>query len=546
MRGKIVNLCIGFMNLLFGALIIAFTLVVPQDPTLLTVQESFVVGYIVKGIYLVLLSIVFIDALQCYNLRTDTTFNTAYFLGIFSLSFFFIKEPIIGAFNIISGLVVLYKSIKENLVEIDSTSAISVSIVIMAITGILGVLSFTYGSIGESIKNKENEHELSYKEDYFKYITELDITEPYINVKKDGKYGYINPKGEVVLDFEYDYASPFIEITAYDKKFYVALVCEEGSSYIILKNRRPVLSYRSESDDDNLFAKNEELKNIYTNVLKQEGEIKYEIPKITDNIRRAPRVQDDSLPDGSFRYDYNDEYDFIVNQSKLGFDDEYEFAEKDNIDLRIKLETTKVDYDEESLYLFSNGNIPYYELERKTQGWFTSYGSKNPMIGKAQILDFFGDKLLLRNYNNNLNYFIDSTGQTVSEEYKDIYVCAKQERYIVRNQDDSFKIIDKEFNNVFDRQYSSINPRLIDAYIYLTLDTTSDIDFNEYGYADNMSWDLMNYDGDVLIEDVEQVYDLYYRLPTKGSKDEKYTIFINDLIDLEYNFVGDKFYKDEK
>lgn len=546
MRGKIVNLCIGFMNLLFGALIIAFTIVVPQDQTLLTVQEGFVVGYIVKGIYLVLLAIVFIDALQCYNLRTDTTFNTAYFLGIFSLSFFFIKEPIIGAFNIISGLVVLYKSIKENLVEIDSTSAISVSIVIMAITGILGILSFTYGSIGESIKNKENEHELAYKEDYFKYITELDITEPYINVKKDGKYGYINPNGEVVLDFEYDYASPFIEITAYDKKFYVALVCEEGSSYIILKNRRPVLSYRSESDDDNLHAKIEELKNIYTNVLKQEGEIKYEIPKITENIRRAPRVEDNSLPDGSYRYDYNDEYDFIVNESKLGFDDEYEFAEKDNIDLRIKLETTKVDFDKDNLYLFSNGNIPYYELERKTQGWFTPYGAKNPMIGKAQILDFFGDKLLLRNYNNNLDYFIDSTGKTVSEEYKDIYVCAKQERFIVRSKDDSFKIIDKDFNDVFERKYSSINPRLIDTYVYLTLDTTSDIDFNEYGYADNMSWDLINYDGDVLIEDVQQVYDLYYKLPSKGSKDDKYTIFINDLIDLEYSFVGDKFYLDKK
>ena len=36
MRGKIVNLCIGFMNLLFGVLVIIFTIHVPQDKTLMT------------------------------------------------------------------------------------------------------------------------------------------------------------------------------------------------------------------------------------------------------------------------------------------------------------------------------------------------------------------------------------------------------------------------------------------------------------------------------------------------------------------------------
>ena len=91
MRGKIVNLCMGFMNLLFGALIIVFTMCVPQDKTVMTVQENFVVGYIVKGIYLMMVAIACIDAFQSYNLRTGTTFNTGYIIGIFSLSFIFIK-----------------------------------------------------------------------------------------------------------------------------------------------------------------------------------------------------------------------------------------------------------------------------------------------------------------------------------------------------------------------------------------------------------------------------------------------------------------------
>ena len=49
MRGKIVNLCIGFMNILFGVLILIYTLNVPQDQTLLTVQEQAVTKIILFG-----------------------------------------------------------------------------------------------------------------------------------------------------------------------------------------------------------------------------------------------------------------------------------------------------------------------------------------------------------------------------------------------------------------------------------------------------------------------------------------------------------------
>ena len=274
MRGKIVNLCIGFMNLLFGILIVAFTMYVPQDKTLLTVQESFVVTWIVRAMYVVMALVAVIDAIQSYNHRSDTVFNTGYIIGIFTISFIFIKEPIIATFSIISGLIILFKSLKENLVELDSTAAISISIVVMAATAIIGLFTLTYSSIGQSIKNKENKNELSYKEDYFKYITELDIDEAYIHVKKDGKYGYINQNGEVKIDFIYDYASPFVEITVYDKKFHIALVCNDGSTEVILKNKRKVMSYRSESSDENYKAKLEELENIYTNTLHQTEKMK--------------------------------------------------------------------------------------------------------------------------------------------------------------------------------------------------------------------------------------------------------------------------------
>ena len=543
MRGKIVNLCIGFMNLLFGILIVAFTMYVPQDKTLLTVQESFVVTWIVRAMYVVMALVAVIDAIQSYNHRSDTVFNTGYIIGIFTISFIFIKEPIIATFSIISGLIILFKSLKENLVELDSTAAISISIVVMAATAIIGLFTLTYSSIGQSIKNKENKNELSYKEDYFKYITELDIDEAYINVKKDGKYGYINQNGEVKIDFIYDYASPFVEITVYDKKFHIALVCNDGSTEVILKNKRKVMSYRSESSDENYKAKLEELENIYTNTLHQTEKMKYEIQGITNNINRVPEYKVVSS-EYTYRYDYNEEYDLIVTQSNLGLGDKYELAKKADLNIKIPLDATYLDYDSSYLYLFSNGTIPFYEISKRTQGWFTSYGKKMPMTGKAQILDFFGERMLLKNYSNNTTYFIDSDGNILSEEYKDIYVC-NDGRYIVRTKSDSAKIINDEYENVFDAEYQVINPRFISYNLYLALDSTENIEFNDYGFPSNLNWKLVNYEGEVIFDGIEQIYDIIYELPDESNKkEENYSEFVNNIKELDYKFVGDSFYLD--
>lgn len=544
MRGKIVNLCIGFMNVLFGILVLIYTLLVPQDKTLMTVQENNVVSYILTGIYLVMFVISAIDLIQAYHLRTDTTFNTGYVIGIFAISFLFIKQPIIASFNIVSGLVVLFKSLKENLIELNSITAISVSIVVMAVTGILCVLCMSYDTIGISIKNKENKNELAYTQDYFKYITELGeaFDEPYINVKKDGKYGYINTKGENVSEFKYDYASPFVEITAYDKKFYVALVCENGSSYIILKNGRKVLSYRTESSDENYGAKIEELKDIYVNTLKQKEPMLYEIENKKE-LKTVALAYSEISSEYTFRYDYNEEYDVIVTQSNMGLGDIYELVKKEDPSIKIKLDTTYLDYDSKYLYLFSNGTIPFYETSKRTQGWYTSYGKKNSMTGKAQILDFFGDRMLLKNYNDNTVYFIDTDGNRLSDAYKDIYICSDG-RYIVRDTDTFCRIINDEYKSVFEKKYAAINTRLISKDLYLVLDSTDGIKFNDYDYA-KLNWKLMNYNGEIIFDNIEQVYDLTYELPDDNETNEKnYYEFQTELRELKYNFVGDKFYLD--
>ena len=131
----------------------------------------------------------------------------------------------------------------------------------------------------------------------------------------------------------------------------------------------------------------------------------------------------------------------------------------------------------------------------------------------------------------------------MSESYADIFVVGNG-RYIVKNLNNYFKIIDDDYNNIFEKEYAAVNTRLIEQNLYLTLDSTENIKFNDYGFA-YMNWKLLNENGDVILENIEQIYDQVFELPKTNKRYElNYYEFQDNLKELEYNFVGDKFYLD--
>ena len=542
MRGKIVNLFIGLMNILFGALIFVYTRYIPQEITELTVQELSVTKSILKAIYVFLVIVLFIDVLQYRNNRDNSKMKTGYLLGFFSSSFFIIKEPAIACFAIVAGIIIAVQALRDTVVDIESTTAISVIALVMV--GMLAsiIISIFYKNIGQSIKNKENENNLEYKSDYFKYVTELDDTSvPYINVKKDGKFGYIKPNGEVVIDFKYDYASPFVEINLYNKDFQVALVCQNRVSYVILKNERQVMSYRSESSDDDYESKYQELQDIYKNTLGQRGEMKTEITKKTDNKKTASRYEELS-EDYTYRYDYNDEYDLTVTQSNIGSNDKFDLVKKDNSSIKIRLDCANMDYDEKYLYVYSNDTIPFFDVSSRQQGWFTSYGMKISMTGQAQILDIIDGKILIKDYHKNIIYFIDEENrQRVSDEYKDIYIGNNV--YIVENEENKYMVVDKSFNKIFEEEFDTIDTQLAELGLYICANTNEAIEFNDYNFA-KMKWKLLDSNGDTMLENIEQIYQNYYKISNDKQKAyvTRYEEFLSELKKLDFNFVGDKFY----
>ena len=142
--------------------------------------------------------------------------------------------------------------------------------------------------------------------------------------------------------------------------------------------------------------------------------------------------------------DYTDKYDLIVTESTLGMPTKFELANKNDLNVRIQLDTKNMDYDDKYLYIFSNGYLPYYDVDTSRQGWFTQNGIKKETIGKAQILDFIDDKILIREYIGSTPqvYFIDSERKQVSEKYNGIFIYGdkydssrKRYRYLFKERD---------------------------------------------------------------------------------------------------------------
>ena len=547
MRGKFVNICISFLNILLGLLIIFFCLYVPQSLSDITLQENMVRTYIIYGIYGLIGIVFLLNLIEFFIHKKDGDSTKGYWLVIWTFVLIVFNSPLVGIIPLLSGFIIFNHSIKSNLVESSSTNAISIVMIVTVAICLLLTATFFYKPIGAYITRKENEGEIAYKDDYFKYIKELDLDDPYINIKKDNKYGYITPTGQIAIDFKYDYASPFVNIKVFDKNFEIALVEESGVSKIILKNEREVLTYKSESAVDNYSAKSKELQDIYYNTLKQSGDITFEIDHITNMINKVKVYENDDPDEKNYthRYHYNNDWDILITVSTLGGDDKYELINKKDPTYRFQLEAKALDYDDKYVYIFSDGTIPYYEISKQEQGWFTTIGKKITVNGKAQILDIFEDRILMKDYVRKYIYFVDknNTGNKLSQEYKAIYLMS--DKYIVKDLNNKYQVIDTDFNRVFSEEFDMIDTYLVYYGLYIVGNTSDNITFNEYNYPENMDLKLLNNDGEVMLDGIQQIYANYYQLSDEKNKNyaTRYADFINKVKELEFHFVGDKFYK---
>ncbi len=188
MRGKFVNLSLGIMNIAFGILILVFQLYVPQNLSELTIQENQVTQILNIAIKVILVIISIINIIALYSNRMEPRFKSGYQISLFALLYFILPYFVVSAFSIMAGIIIINRIIRENLIQIDSMFAISIFVLIIGLILALIILSFCYKNMGQYLYEKQNKDEQEYSEAFFKYITELDTQDVYINFKVDGKY----------------------------------------------------------------------------------------------------------------------------------------------------------------------------------------------------------------------------------------------------------------------------------------------------------------------------------------------------------------------
>ena len=418
-----------------------------------------------------------------------------------------------------------------------------IAIAIIAI-GLLGLNILTYKDKVKKIVKEESKGYLEYNTEYFKNISILgEDNEFYLNVERDGKWGYINKNGETKIEFKYDYASPFVTITMYDKDFDIALVCQDDTASIILKNQRTVMSFRNDIALDNYQKQIEKLQELYTDTFNQSGKIIEKFSTIpTSNMNTIKAY--DKYP---YRYPFNDEYDIYITVSQTGTKNRYEFMKKDNSNIKVSIDCDNLKFDGSNLYVYSNGYLPFYKTSENKQGWYTKETKRVELEGNIQILEFFDQYILIKDYDKEIIYFANENGERVSDEYKDIFVL--DDAYIVKNMDNKYIIINKEFQKMLNIEYDYINPMLLNQEILICANLPAKVNFNSSGFPSNIQYDLVdlsgnkislkNADGSVI--DTPAYSQVYYIDNKKNVS--SYDTYISNLTNIEYEFIGEEFYK---
>lgn len=517
------------MNFLFGLLVIFYSIQIP-DLGRATEQQKNVASELYQYIFIVMLVVLFFNLINLWFNRKDRILVLGYMVAIISSSFYVFDMKLIAILYILAAFLIEIQVLRENVIVQTNTFYLIILSIAIAAIGLVAINCFTYKDKVNKLTKIENIDKIEYDEEFFKYVSELDDHDLYFNVQKDGKWGYINYKGEQKIDYKYDYASCFVEIEKFNKKFEVALVCSDDTANLILKNERVVFSYKNDVNVNDLEGQYEKLKMIYKDILKQEGDFESFIKKpITENFTGI-----EAYPNESYRYPYNQDYDIGITISQNG-KNRYEFVKKGSDTTRVSINCDYLPFDEKYLYVYSNGYLPFYWTSENIQGWYTVGTERVEIEGNVQILEFYGDKILVKDYNEGKYYFIDTNKKIISPKYLDIYVYDKG--YIVRYENGIYAVVDKEFNEIMNLESNIVDTSFLDMGILICGNIPEYIEFNEYNLPTNLSYKLININERAIIG--EGFNNLYCIINKKSSTLEN---FIDDITDVEYHFIGEKYY----
>lgn len=224
-----------------------------------------------------------------------------------------------------------------------------------------------------------------------------------IIVEKDGKYGYLNRKGKVEIDFLYDYAEPFYKG--------VAVVCNNDKYFLIDEDGRPINNNNYDyleidhNSDKIIFKRNDKF-GIMT--LKS----KIIVDTIYDNISY--------YSEGLARVRNDNKYGYVNEKGKMVIECKYDWAGWFSEDYAV------VEIDDKYGYINKKGELVISNLYDDAYDFYNGYAI-------VEVETSSGN-----NYK-----VIDKKGKTIYTDYD--YISRTKNCFVVE-KDDSFSIINKKGN----------------------------------------------------------------------------------------------------
>ena len=545
MKGKKTNIFLGILNIILGLLLIMYVWYMLHNNKLeLTRHQRFVMNIehnIIFGISVVICFINFVFSI--FNMKKGYYF-VFYLFSLVGIITFFTPSYIYPIFTIISGILIIRTLSKNNYIEKDNFFASTIIIIMMGIIGLSAISLSQYKKIAEYIKKREDINLTAYNPEYFKYVEEIPDKSIYINVKLNGKYGYINKSGETKIDFKYDYATPFYKIRAYDKTFELAAVSTKNTTDVIMKNERKVMSYNSEDENEDHEGKRDEFVKILKDVI---GEKNPELEVSNKYNGFATRnIYEDTKNSNEKRYQFTDKYDVLIQKSEITEKEIYTLVTKRDLLKNskskgdyIKLNAEQLIHDDNYLYVYNNGFLPYFSPSKKEQGWFNLQGKKYTLNNNVQIEVFEDKRLAIKRKPRKITYFAsneDEDLKAISPIYKE--VIPDGDNYIVKNMNEKWQIVDKNFQPRTKLEYDIFISTLITEGIYIFANIDNGIEIDDYGYA-KLRYTMIDRNLNVIGTNLEEMYNFNIKYLNRNS-DEEYRRYIEKLKDPRYHRIVEK------
>ena len=285
-------------------------------------------------------------------------------------------------------------------------------------------------------KNEINNEKIELENRIIESFTATTNIVDYFPAYSNGKWGYIDKNGKEKIPCIYDSASEFEAININAKIYNIAVV-EQNDSYILISQNNERIQLEENSFPWIIVNPMLRISVLFSKDFAFESQDEEGINNILhldiDNDGYIYRNENNYI---KFTY-----YDSYGGYSKA---DIFNIIVSKNGQETISRESIPITDSE--VLLYDDGYIPFCDKENKVQGWYDKELNKVVLQGNYEILEVRNNIAVVKNLDENIVYFIDSSSGQVKHVagnviiYKDVYVAI--------SQDEKWTLLDNNINTV--------------------------------------------------------------------------------------------------